>query len=400
MRIFRSALIVSALAASLAASACAPAATRHGAAIAASGRVRSDVVTVKAPYLSRPAFDPAVGLPGTATPKPSPRATPSGQPTLSAAVTSVPVELGGHVETGTLLARLDDRDLALGVTIAKAAAVRAHAGIDVIDQRLADLASARSKLTSAKSKLASTRVTVTSAIAQATAGRAKLLAAIATLEPIVAHLPPLPVPIPVPGPDPRVLLVKLKAQLAKVEAGLAKATAGLAKLGAANSKLAAASAKLSNAHDLVTDARSLLREAAKAADAGVPVAEAKRAQAVLRAPVSGYLVTAVEPGAVLMADAPVFRIQRSWPAAVVTYLTAADAARVAVGDAAEVSADGLPGRSFAGRVTEVRGSFEYPPNSLSTEEIHMVRAYRVTVTLDDASVRLPAGTPADLVIHP
>lgn len=398
MRTARPAIVAAALAIAIATSACAPVA--GGGAVRASGTVRDDMLTVKAPYLSRASFDPKVGLPGTATPQPSPRAMPSGQPTLSAAVATVAVVLGQRVETGTVLARLDSRDLALGVVVARAAATRAHARIDVIDQRLSDLSSARSKLSGARSKLASTRVAVLAAIAQATAGRAKLLAAIAQLEPIVAKLPPLPKPIPFPGPDPRILLLQLKARLAKLDAGLVKAQAGLAKLDAAGAKLANARTKLADARALVRGARSLLREAAKAADAGVPVAEAKLAQTVLVAPASGDVVEVVQPGTVLMADAPAVRLRRAGPAVIDTYLRAADAARVRAGMAVDVSVDSLAGRTLAGTVTSVRAIYEYPPTSLPTDEIHMVRAYRVTVTLDDASVGLPAGTPADLVIHP
>lgn len=385
MNVRPTAAIALALAAALLAAGCAPVAAADGP-IAASGTVRDDVVTVRAPFLQQPAFDPTVGLPGTRTPRPAARPQPSSQPTVSAAVLSLEVPEGVAVKKGGVLARLDDRSLALGVRIAKTAAAKWHADARVIDQRLSDLATASGKLTDARSQ-------VLSAIAQAKNGRAKLVAVIAQLEAVITKLPPGPFPWPGPGPDPRVMLPQLEGQLAKLDAGLAKANGGLAKLGTAKAKLA-------DARSTVRGARSILREAALAADAGVPVAEAKRAQAVVLAPVDGTVVSLVQPGTVLMADAPVVRLRRAGPAVVDSYLPPADAARLRVGAAAQVTIDSRPDERFAGRVTDLRSLYEYPPNSQPSSEIHLSRAYRVTVTLDDASILLPAGTPADLSITP
>lgn len=358
--------------------------------IAVSGTVRDDMLTVKAPLLQRPVPDVSVGLPGARAARPTAvRATASSQPTLSATLVSLETTEGADVRTGQVVARLDDRALALGVEIARAAAAKSHADVRVLDSKLADLAST-------SDTLASTRSQVLSAIAKGRSGRTTLVANIAALEKLISHMPPGPSAPPTlpPGPrppDPRLLLAQLKAMLAQLDAGLAKAGSGLAKLDAGRSKLA-------DARATIRSARVVLSEVAKAADAGVPVAEAKRAQAVVLAPADGVVVMTAEPGTTLMADAPVLKMRRAGPALVDSYLTPEVAARVRVGVLAQASIDSLAGQVFPGRVTDLRPVYEYPPTSLPSTEIHMTRAFRVTVTLDDPAIQLPPGTPADLTI--
>jgi HlyD family secretion protein len=353
--------------------------------ITASGTVRDEVISVHAPLLQRPALDYAVGLPGVRASKaPVTRAAASSQPTLSATVAAVETAEGSTVRAGQVVARFDDRDLVIGVEIARTAAAKSHADVRVLDSRLADLESAADTL-------ATTRSQVLAAITKGRSGRAALLANIAALEKLISHTPPGPGRPPPMSPDPRVLLARLKAGLAKLDAGLAKARSGLARLDAGR-------ARLSDARAAISSARVVLTEVAKAADAGVPVAEAKLAQAVVRAPADGLVVAAAEPGTPLMADAPVIKMRRVGPARVDAYLTPEDAARVRVGARADTSIDSLPGRAFTGRVSELRPVYEYPPTSTPTTEIHMIRAFRVTVTLSDPVSRLPPGTPADVTI--
>lgn len=350
----------------------------------ASGRVRDDVVVVRAPMLARPVFDPRVGLPGTPTPAAAPRAAASSGAALSGSLVSVEVVAPARVATGAPLARIDERELALGVRVARTAATRTRANVAVIDDKLGTL-----RATAAT--LRRNRATAVSALAQGRAGRATLAANIAALDAVVAKLPPLPAPIPIPGPDPRVLLPELKAKLAAIDAKLARGTAGLAKLDAGTVKLADARSTLSGVRDVV-------RLSATAADAGVAVAEARLAQARVTAPVSGTVLWVAEPGTVLTVDAPMARIRPAGPLVVETYLAQSEASRVRPGARARVRVDSLPGSTFPGRVTAVRELFEYPPTSLPTAEIHMIRAFRVSVTLDDPDAWLPPGTPADLTI--
>jgi hypothetical protein len=71
---------------------------------------------------------------------------------------------------------------------------------------------------------------------------------------------------------------------------------------------------------------------------------------------------------------------------------------VRVGSAVSASSDSHPAAAFPGHVTAVFPVYGYPPTSLPTTLIHMTRAFKVSVTLDDTAAPLPPGTPADLTI--
>jgi multidrug resistance efflux pump len=138
--------------------------------------------------------------------------------------------------------------------------------------------------------------------------------------------------------------------------------------------------------------------AADAAGVGVQVADARRALAAVRAPVAGLVTWVAEAGSVAFAGQPVARLAPDGPVVLDTYLDADQLALVRLGAEAQASSDSHPSASFSGRVTGVTPVFGYPPTSLPTSLVHMTRAFRVSVTLDDPAAPLPAGTPADLTI--
>jgi multidrug resistance efflux pump len=131
----------------------------------------------------------------------------------------------------------------------------------------------------------------------------------------------------------------------------------------------------------------------------VQVAEARLALAVVRSPYAGIVTWVAEAGTVVFAGGPVARIFPDGPVVLDTYLDVEQAKFVRVGSVANASSDSHPGSAFPGRVTGVFPVYGYPPTSLPTTLIHMTRAYRISVTLDDTAAPLPPGTPADLTIQ-
>jgi HlyD family secretion protein len=332
--------------------------------LSVSATVRSDTMTLVAPSLASTRTSPA-----------------SGQPAVAGAIAAVEVSEGSRVTTGQVIARLDDRTLALQVDTARAGARLAKARIGVADANLDTLASKAATLADARKKL-------DAALATLRASRSDVARNLAAAEDAVAHMPPV---LPPGVPDPRVLVAKLKAALAQIDTGLAKATAGRA-------KLSTASAKLSDARSQLRGLRRVLVLAADAAGVGVQVADARRALAAVRAPVAGLVTWVAEAGSVAFAGQPVARLAPDGPVVLDTYLDADQLALVRLGAEAQASSDSHPSASFSGRVTGVTPVFGYPPTSLPTSLVHMTRAFRVSVTLDDPAAPLPAGTPADLTI--
>jgi HlyD family secretion protein len=189
-----------------------------------------------------------------------------------------------------------------------------------------------------------------------------------------------------------VLVAKLEGALAQLDAGLAKANAG-------RSKLVTGAGKLADARSQLRGARVVLALVADAADAGVEVASAKQALAVIRSPYAGTVTWVAEAGTVVFAGGPVARVLPDGPVVLDTYLDIEQAKLVRIGSAATASSDSHPGSEFSGQVTGVFPVYGYPPTSLPTTLIHMTRAYRISVTLDDTAAPLPPGTPADLTIQ-
>ena len=136
---------------------------------------------------------------------------------------------------------------------------------------------------------------------------------------------------------------------------------------------------------------------AEGRDIAVGAAEARRAQATLRSPVSGVVVETRLPGTVAMVNAPIVRVRPDGPTLVDTYVTGAQLAGVSVGTAAQVDYDSNAAGPLPGRVSRIGEAAEFPPAPFPTGIVHMTRAVRVTIALDDGGWA-PPGTPVDVTI--
>jgi multidrug efflux pump subunit AcrA (membrane-fusion protein) len=335
------------------------------------------------------------------------------------------VEQGDRVTAGQPVAQIDPAMLDLGVESAQAAARRARADVGVIEGNLdtvadkkSQLATARTKLsdgeaqlTKARRQLVSARKQLVAARAKAVAGRAAIKKQIAALEKLLSGPPPPTPPTPPPGPTPAQLLALLKSKLAQldagiaqIDAGLAKVDAGLAKVNAGFGTLASARSKVNTGASALRDAKTQLRKAkdvlgivAEGREAGVAYAKAARDAATLTAPVDGVVTYARLPGTVAIVGAPIVRIAPDGPQLVDTYLTGEQLAQVRMGAPARVALDSFPGKTFSARISAIGAGYEFVPTSFPTDIVHMTRATRVTLTLEEGTA-LPAGTPVDLTI--
>lgn len=375
--------------------------------IAVAGDTRYDPVTVQAPQITTPTLDVTLGFSQietgttaafarTSTRQGTPRGQQPGAvgqqqgatgagglaPRAAGRLVSVPVKAGDHVRAGQVVAVFDDSLLRLGVDVATAAQRKATADVDVLNQRLDDLATAQDQLATARAQL-------NAGLAKLIAGRQALTSALAQLERLAA-LPPAMRP-PGSPPNPAALLAQLRKQLALLDTGFAQAAAGQA-------KLASARAQLADAKQQLRDLRELAHILAQASYIRVQVAKYNLDAAVVRSDVNGVIQSAVPAGTVAMVGAPIVVIRKDGPTNVDVYLSPEYALRVAVGDRAEVRLDSLLGRAIEGRVTRVWPEETFPPTSYPTDIVHLSRVVRATVTVDERE--LPLGVPADVVITP
>jgi HlyD family secretion protein len=81
------------------------------------------------------------------------------------------------------------------------------------------------------------------------------------------------------------------------------------------------------------------------------------------------------------------------------YVTTEEMARVRLGQAAQVSVDGYPGRTFEGRVTWIADEAEFTPKNVQTKDERVRQVFRVRITLPNPDGTLKPGLPADAVLR-
>lgn len=364
------------------------------------------------------------------------------KPRVSGRLARVFVRLGDTVKKGQAVAALDDTLLRLGV--AKAEMDRKKAGLDiaVLSQNISDLEDkrqtaldARAKIytalgtiATAKQQLATAQGTLNAGLAQIESKQGQLSAAIqqlragiAQVEAAIAQLEKIPPPMRPPGKleQLKAQLAALQAQLAQAESGqaslagaLAKAQAGQGQLNSAKAKLAVGEtqaraglaqvqtglAKIADGLKKLRQARALAKAALPIKDAAVVTARDRLAATVITSPDAGQVIQVMQPGEIVMVNAPVIKVRLAGPSRIDTYLTLAQLPLARLGTQVQVTADSLPGERLAGTITQARPVYVFPPSAFPTTEVHLLRTVPVTVTLD-RGYTLPAGVPVDITFE-
>jgi HlyD family secretion protein len=130
------------------------------------------------------------------------------------------------------------------------------------------------------------------------------------------------------------------------------------------------------------------------ATALVAQAEQRVADAVLKAPADGIVLTrAIEPGAILAAGTPVFTLSLVKPVWARIYVGEPDLGRVVPGRAVLVYTDGRPGHPYHGQIGFVSPTAEFTPKNVETPELRTALVYRVRVVVSDPDAGLRQGMP-------
>jgi HlyD family secretion protein len=134
------------------------------------------------------------------------------------------------------------------------------------------------------------------------------------------------------------------------------------------------------------------------ADAAVRQAEATLNNAVIAAPFDGVIsVRDREPGETVGAGAPVLTELNLGDRWVRIYISEDRIGAVKLGQAATISADTYPGKTYAGSVSFIASEAEFTPRNVQTteERVKLVYAVKVRVTGDPTNDLKP-GMPADV----
>jgi HlyD family secretion protein len=138
---------------------------------------------------------------------------------------------------------------------------------------------------------------------------------------------------------------------------------------------------------------------AEAAEANVTLEDERLVRSLLRAPIEGRVLDRhVELGEVVSAGAPVVTLADTHRPYADVFVPQAELAGIAVGTRAELSVDSERA-PFGGRVERVSRRTEFTPRYLFSERERPYLVVRVRVRIDDPSERLHAGVPAFVAIQ-
>lgn len=119
----------------------------------------------------------------------------------------------------------------------------------------------------------------------------------------------------------------------------------------------------------------------------------------LAAPLDGYvLVKSALPGEVVQPGAPVFtaiNLDNLW---VTAYINEKDLGKVKLGQKAHVETDTYKGKKYDGWISFVSSQAEFTPKYIQTTEERVKYVYRIKVRVNNSSLDLKPGMPADAYI--
>lgn len=428
LRLVKALAAAAALVAASLSAGCTPA-VRAGAPLQVAGTVRVDETVVRGPSIAAPAPDLTAGIRrsaaqfrATVRPAAPGPTVPVRGAVVAGFLSEVLVHEGDRVRDGQTIARLDTTMLDLGVRQAQAGERRARADVEVIDARLDDLEERREEalarreelletrreLRATRQELLATRAGLEATLAVLLEQRSSLEASITALEELVAlpgGPPPHDPPYPVLLGQMRAALSQLDEGISAVRDGLTRIEGGLRDIASGLSRIQDGLRRLRSGLSQIENARTTLRGVRNVAEAGADMArvavehaEATRDRAVILSPVDGLVTYSRPAGTAVMVGAPIVRIVRSGRRRIHTYLTPDQLRLVRVGAVASVDYDSNVGGVLRGTVTEIDDRAVVPPTPFPTALIHMTRAVRVTIELEDGASP-PPGTPVDVEIR-
>ena len=121
----------------------------------------------------------------------------------------------------------------------------------------------------------------------------------------------------------------------------------------------------------------------------------------LLAPYDGFVIShnfevgdLVQPGSSVMTTGDLIHPY------VNVFVSETDLPHIKTGARADVTVDGMPGRTYAGTVTEISNTAEFTPENVQTKEERIeYLVFRVKVQFNDSTGTLKPGLPVDAAIH-
>ncbi|MDR1851075.1 MAG: HlyD family secretion protein [Propionibacteriaceae bacterium] len=325
-------------------------------------------------------------------------------------VSKMEARVGDTVAEGQEIAVLDTSTLDAQLAQAKAdqAAAKAEvpvlqAAIDATYDKAAEISEAKAKAKKAVKEAKSTRAKLVKTQKQLKKTRPGLAEKLSQAQTLLANYPPVAVPGVPTKAELKAAIKQLKAAIKKVDAGLKqiaeaipKIDKGLKTAKTAITKLDDAAAKIVDARASLQAAKKLAQSAADASSVPVELAKAQIQLGTITAPATGIVVQAANSGEQLAPGAPLVVIRPDQPSTITAWLSPAQAGEVCSGEGAAVVGDWMgSGISEPATLAYIGTDYEYPPTAVTTDEIHLTRALKVSFSTEAS---LPAGVPVDVTL--
>ena len=149
--------------------------------------------------------------------------------------------------------------------------------------------------------------------------------------------------------------------------------------------------------DAVAAARSQVAEAR----AALALARARLVETRLDSPLTGIVLRkSLEVGETATPGVPILTLMDPDDMWLRAYVSETDLGRVRLGQAATLTVDAYPARTFAGVVREIASEAEFTPKNVQTKKERVNLVYRVKIAVRNTAGVLKPGMPADARIHP
>lgn len=144
---------------------------------------------------------------------------------------------------------------------------------------------------------------------------------------------------------------------------------------------------------------SAARSQVAQAEAALRQLETQRENLVVTAPIDGTVLSRhAGEGEIVAAGAPILTLAELHEVWVRLYIPLPQLGAITLGQRADVTTDALPGRTFAGRVTEIAQQAEFTPSNVQTREERVKLVFAVKVALANPDGVLKPGMPVDAAI--
>ncbi|MDD5495666.1 MAG: efflux RND transporter periplasmic adaptor subunit [Candidatus Omnitrophica bacterium] len=133
--------------------------------------------------------------------------------------------------------------------------------------------------------------------------------------------------------------------------------------------------------------------------ASLELAQTRLGFCELASPLNGYVIAkSAEQGEVVQVGAPVFTAVDLNDVWVTAYINETDLGRVKLNQKAYVKTDSYPDKKYNGWISFICQQTEFTPKYIQTTEERVKYVYRIKVRVDNSSLDLKPGMPADAYI--